>query len=252
MFKQNNISAVILAAGKGKRMLSKTQKVLHKIGNQPMVYYPLYNLLQAGITDLYVVVGFQAEKVKKTLGQNFKCHFVLQDKPQGTGDALRKALETISPEIKNVLVVGGDDSAFYSPQTLKDLVASHLKSKTPVTMMTLELEDDENPYGKVVRDNLGNFKVTLEDNEYKKSGLRTKEINTGAYVFEVEWAKHHINQIPLSSKGEYYINDLLNIAHAEEAPVNLYPLKNPHEWIGVNTKEDLKKANRLMRQRQNI
>lgn len=247
----NNISAVVLAAGKGKRMMSKTQKVLHKINGQPMVYYSLQNLLQAGINNLYVVVGFQAEKVKKVLGKDFKCHFVLQDKPLGTGDALRRALEIIDPAVKSVIVVGGDDSAFYSPQTLKDFVASHLKSQAPVTMMTLELADDDNSYGKVVRDNKGNFQVTLESKEYKNSGLYTKEINAGAYVFDVEWAKIHVNQIPLSQKGEYYINDLLNIAHAEGTPVNLYLLENLHEWMGVNTKDDLEKANKLMQQQQN-
>lgn len=241
----DKVAAVVLAAGKGTRMNSGTPKVLHQILDKPMIFYPLEKVKNLGIKNIYVVVGYQAEKVKKTVAQTNNCQFAMQRHTLGTAHALKQALRLIDPKHKDILVVNGDDSAFYAIDTLRSLITSHQKNKAVMTMMTME-KKEPNHLGRVIRDNKGNFLQILEWLDFQKSGLKTNEANCGAYVFDRKWLQDNINRVPKSSKGEYYITELLNIAKEESLPINLYPLKNSDEWVGINTPEELAQANRLM------
>lgn len=243
--KLDKVAAVVLAAGKGTRMNSGTPKVLHQILDRPMIFYPLEKLKDLGIKDIYVVVGYQAAKVRQAVAQTNNCHFAMQRHTLGTAHALKQALRLIDSKYQTILVVNGDDSAFYAIDTLNSLITSHQKNKAVMTMMTME-KKEPNHLGRVVRDNKGNFLQILEWLDFQKSGLKTNEANCGAYVFDRMWLQDNINRVPKSSKGEYYITELLNIAKEQNLPINLYPLKNSDEWVGINTPEELELANKLM------
>lgn len=243
--RNKKIAAVVLAGGKGTRMKSSRPKVLHKIGSQPMIFYSLSNLLELGINNTYVVIGHKGELVKKSISEIFNCKFVMQGKPLGTAHALKQALKKVGDEFEDILVVNGDDSAFYSQKTLSNFLLSHSKFGAKATMMTLKLGDD-NQLGKVTVDSKGNFLKIVEDKEYRESNLKTDIVNCGAYVFDTSWLKENIDKVPLSQKGEYYITELLNISKSEDYKVNLFTLKDPKEWVGVNSRDELKFANLMM------
>lgn len=244
-----NTAAVVLAGGKGTRMQSPKPKILHKIGGQPMIFYALNNLYQLGFQDIYVVVGFQANLVKKTIAKNFPVLFALQDKPLGTGHAVKTALEAMQKNYDNLLVVNGDDSAFYSQQTLKDFITSHQKSQAAVSLMTLKL-GDRNKLGKVIKTRDGKFLQMLEDKEYLDSGYKTEDVSCGAYMFNIPWLKENVKSLTLNPKGEYYINDLPNLAVQQGKKVKLFRLQNPKEWVGVNNRDELRYANLIMKGKQ--
>ncbi|MDO8429533.1 MAG: sugar phosphate nucleotidyltransferase [Candidatus Daviesbacteria bacterium] len=240
----NNLCAVILAGGKGTRMESELPKVLHEIKGVPMIYYSIEKLLSLGIEKIVVVVGFKAEDVKKKVQEKFQPEFAYQDTPLGTGHALSCALKDINEE-GDILVVNGDDSAFYRNQTLSNFIKSHLQSQAVATMMTLKMAE-ENSLGKIIVDSNSKFIRTIEAKEAKEQGLNSDLVNCGAYLFNISWVKKNISKIPQSVKGEYYITELFNIAATQGDNVNLYSITDQKEWVGVNTQDELSLANRLM------
>ncbi len=250
----NNIEAVVFAAGQGSRMESEVPKVLHPINGTPMILLTLKKLQDLGIINIVVVVGYKAEEVKKIISEGVKLihpeggklKFAYQEKQIGTANSLETALPYLEPETENILVLNGDDSAFYSLETLTQFIKSHIGGA--ISMITVSKPEASN-VGRVIRGANGSFENILEINEYLESGLTSDEVNCGAYIFDKDWVEGNINKVPKSPKGEFYITELLNIAKNEGVSINLYKLKDQNEWHGINTKEDWEKANSLMSSR---
>jgi bifunctional UDP-N-acetylglucosamine pyrophosphorylase / glucosamine-1-phosphate N-acetyltransferase len=241
-----SIQAIVLAGGRGKRMNSDKPKVVLPLGGKPMLYYTIRNLKRAGFEDIIIVVGFKADEVKKTLEPLGDFTFAKQAQPLGTADALKTGMKKLDKVTETILVVNGDDSAFYKKETLKAFVDSHIKHDAAISMLTTQVPEGAH-LGRVVRDKDNEFDLILEHPEYVSSGLSSTEVNCGAYVFNVRWVKQNISLVePSELSGEYYIISLLNIAKSEGSRVNLFQLSNPDEWQGVNTPEDLEKANKLL------
>lgn len=245
----DNIAAIVMAGGKGTRMNSDQPKVLHEIGGVPMIFHTLKNLREVGVKDIFTVVSHQSEQVIKAISPQFKVEFAHQLEPLGTADAVNSALFKMEHNYDNILVVGGDDSAFYSPSTLLELINSHLDSGSTVTMMTL-VDQEKKQLGKVFRDENGNFDKVMEKSEYEKLNLSSDEINCGVYVFEADWLKENIDKVEKNpQKGEYYLTDLINMAKEQAMKVNIFKLQNKNEWFGVNTPKELAEANRRFEDR---
>lgn len=238
-----NIAAIVMAGGKGTRMQSEKPKVLHEIGGEPMIFHTLRNLHQIGIADIFTVVSYRAQEVTDMVSSKFSVYFAHQLEPLGTGDAVKSALRKMEEEYQTVLVVGGDDSAFYSPATLTELVNSHLDTNSTISMMTL-IDPEKERMGKVFRTDNGEFDQLLEHSDYSKLELTSDEVNCGVYLFDYNWLKKNIDLLQKNSiKGEYYITELINIAKKQGKKINIFILQNKNEWFGVNTPEELEQAN---------
>ena len=134
----NNLGAIILAAGKGTRMQSTdVNKVALQLGEKPMVRHAVDRLESMNVSSIVVVVGFAKDPVVKSL-QGTSAVFADQNEPQGTGHAVVCGLEKVSNEIENVLVMNGDDSAFYTKEILENLIATHLENRADITVLTTE------------------------------------------------------------------------------------------------------------------
>lgn len=258
----HNLEAIVLAGGKGERMKSDTPKVLHQINGKPMIFYTLEKLIKLGIKNIIVVVGYKAGVVKKsiksfvpeifqkTLGAcsdhlgGVHLKFAKQKELFGTADALKAALEKLNPETVSILVLNGDDSAFYSIETLRDFIESQPRGR--ISVITAIKPDAE--IGRIIRDQDGNFEKILEFSEYQESSSSSDEINCGTYLFELSWLKKNLNKVQKNpQKGEYYLTEALNIAKNMGEQINLFQLKDPDEWMGINTQEDLERANLLLK-----
>jgi len=244
----HSLAAIVLAGGKGTRMQATLPKVLHHIADQPMIFYTLDTVNQLGLSQVYVVVGHQSKEVRKRISSKFKCKFAYQPKPLGTGHAVECALEKLDNKISTILVLNGDDSAFYKISTLQKFITSHFEGKCPVSMMTLNINRNRR-LGRIIRDEKGNFDKIVEAERDPEKGITSNEINCGLYVFNVAWIKENIEKIKLSDKGEYYLTDIFNLAKAEGVYVNLFSLENEAEWVGVNTPDELILANKQMEKR---
>lgn len=241
-----DIAVIIFAAGKGTRMNSFTPKVLREIAGRPMISYTLENLRKSGLREIIVVVGYKMNRViMETAGS---CKFAYQEKLLGTADAAYQGLLKTSDNIKTVVAMNGDDSAFYKPETIKEIINSHYQNQAVISFVSLIKENPEG-LGRVVRDKKGKLLSIVEEKEANISEKRIKEVNDGLYVFNKEWLQKNIKKVKKSSSGEYYIVDLIKQALKQTNKVNVFKLQNSDEWQGVNTREQLKEANYKMLKR---
>jgi len=239
-------SAIILAAGRGSRMKAKSKnKVAFKLNGQPMVAYTVDHLQQAGIKDIVAVVGFQADSVKAALHDQVK--YVVQQEQLGTGDAIKTAVPSIGSNIKTVLTVYGDDSAFYPPSLFQEMVEKKETEKCDLLFLTIHKEDPTG-LGRIVRDESGKVARIVEEKNATDQERQIKEINTGFYCFDKQFLIDHIADIqknPLS--GEYYLTDMVEIALSNGKKVEAFLVEDDSIWHGVNNRSDFAVAQKKIK-----
>ena len=242
--KQKTLGAIVLAAGKGKRMNSKRKnKVTFSLGNRPMILHAVKLLEAIEIGIIIVVVGFAKKSVIDVL-KDTSVIFAEQRKRLGTAHASSRALLKLPRHITDVLVLQGDDSAFYKPEILKKLISVHTLSKSVITFLTLDLQ---NPFGlgRVVRDSSDKVISVVEEKDATKKDRAITEINPACYVFKVNFLRKYLSKIKKSGvTGEYYLTNLIGIAIKNKEKVETVKIKGM-PWRGVNTKEELKEAQKL-------
>jgi len=243
----NNLTGVILAGGKGKRMNSHLPKIMHQILGRPMISYSLENLRNAGIKKIIPVLGYKRNVVLKILSTNVM--FAIQPKLLGTGNAVLNAFPKISKDTKNLLVINGDDSAFYTPETIKNVIELHKGDNSVLTFVSL-VQEDPTGLGRVVRDKKGILLGIVEEKNASGKQKKIKEVNDGLYVFNYKWLQKNIFNIKKNTIArEYYLPDLIEIALNNKEKVSVYTLPDSSEWQGINTQEELKKGEEKMQKR---
>ncbi len=153
MSSNNDIAIIILAVGKGTRMKSDIAKVLHKVAGKSMVVHVTDCALKIAKDSVHVVVGHQAEEVKKEVKKHYKVNFAFQEKLLGTGDAVKAAIPGLNSRIKDVLVLCGD-VPLIQISTLQHLVDGHKKAHAKVTVLATNV-DNPTGYGRIVLDKSG-------------------------------------------------------------------------------------------------
>lgn len=236
-------SVIILGAGLGKRMNSSKPKILHEIAGRPMVFYSLENVRGAGLSDIVLVVGHEAEEVMGRVGNI--CKFAPQRKQIGTADAVKAGIKKIDNNSKNILVLNGDDSAFYEPHFLKKILDSHAKSKRVFTVVTSKV-DDPTGLGRIKRDKDGEVVADIEEKVATGQEKKMKEVNAGIYVFNKIWLSKYIAKVKKSPVGEYFLTDLVGIAVSSGFPINAYQA-DELPWRGVNNLIELSESDRAMK-----
>lgn len=244
---RKDIGVIVLAGGLGKRMKSDTPKVLQEIAGRPMIAFSLENLRKAQLGEIVVVVGYKKEEVIRRVGRGVK--FAVQKGILGTADAAGQGLKMISKGIKMVVVLNGDDSAFYRPETIGDVIVTHKKEGAVLTFVSL-MKENPTGLGRVVRDEKGNLVGIIEEEDATDIQRRVKEVNDGLYVFDKDWLANSLPKVTKSPvSGEYYLVELVAIALKGKNKVVTYRLKNNDEWFGINTREELAAADKKMRKR---
>lgn len=241
-----NVSAIILAAGEGTRMKAKHRnKVAYLLGGRPIVSYIVGTLITAGVDEIIAVVKFKEDSVRAALRASVR--YVRQGEKKGTAAALESGLRGLGPSATDVLVMYGDDSAFYTPDLIRFVVGEHRESDADATMVSV-LVDDPMGLGRIVRDGRGIVQRIVEEKNATDSEKTINEINTGLYCFRRSFIEKRIGEIAVSPiSGEYYLTDIIAVAlsHGEKVHACLYP--DNSIWFGVNTKSQWGKAQRLKR-----
>jgi bifunctional UDP-N-acetylglucosamine pyrophosphorylase / glucosamine-1-phosphate N-acetyltransferase len=240
------VSALILAAGEGKRMKSKKAKVLHEICGKSLLSWVSYQIQQSDVKRQIIVIGNQGEQVQKAMGNTFE--YALQTNQLGTGHAVMQAQEYIKNPKGTVLVLCGD-TPLIQEDTIRSLLKFHLENDHAVTVITAELEDPTG-YGRIVRNHEGNIDCIVEERDALEDVKKIKEINSGMYCFNqgllLESLKKLTND---NSQKEYYLTDTLQILSKEGFKVVPFKITDHHEILGVNDRVQLATAERLMQQR---
>lgn len=228
-----NISAIILAAGKGTRMRSELPKVLHKIGEKSMVEHVISTAKLAGCHNINVVYGYGGAQVKSKLsGANV--NLIEQKEQLGTGHAVAQASPMINKD-DTVLVLFGD-APLIKPETLIKLLEA--KPENGIGLLTVKLS---NPfgYGRIIREN-GEVVKIIEEKDTTESIRLIKEGNAGMIAANASDLSRWLGMIDNNNaQQEYYLTDVIAVARNEGASIVTAEPGDEIEVLGANDRIQL-------------
>ncbi|MGL6017970.1 MAG: bifunctional UDP-N-acetylglucosamine diphosphorylase/glucosamine-1-phosphate N-acetyltransferase GlmU [Gibbsiella quercinecans] len=238
------MSVVILAAGKGTRMYSDLPKVLHPLAGKPMVQHVIDAAMKLGAKNLHLVYGHGGDLLKSTL-QDGALNWVLQAEQLGTGHAMQQAAPHFADD-EDVLMLYGD-VPLISVDTLTRLLAA--KPQGGIGLLTVKL-DDPSGYGRIVREG-GEVVGIVEHKDASDEQRRINEINTGILVANGRDLKRWLGQLTNdNAQGEYYITDIIALAHHEGRKIEAVHPSRLSEVEGVNNRQQLARLERAYQSEQ--
>jgi bifunctional UDP-N-acetylglucosamine pyrophosphorylase/glucosamine-1-phosphate N-acetyltransferase len=237
--------ALILAAGKGKRMKSDLPKALHRLGGRYVVDYVIDSARKAGIQRQILVIGHQAEKVRQAL-KDREVEFVLQEKQLGTGHAVMTA-EPLLTDFDGDLVVLCGDMPLVRPETIKSLIDERHRLDAAATVLTVVLEDPAH-YGRIVRGDNGLLEAIVEYRDADDNIRQIKEVNTATYCFDWKELKLILSRLDDDNdQGEYYLTDSIAILVGNGRKVGALVASDPSEGFGINSADELLAVEKLIK-----
>ena len=235
-----NISIVILAAGFGTRMKSKTPKVLHNISGFPMIYHSIKEAKKIS-NDIKVVLYHKNEIVKKEIERYFDgIEFIIQDVKNypGTGGALRG----LAYKHNKVMILNGD-----MPLVQNNELQKFMEIEADIVMSVIELKNPTG-YGRVVIQN-NEVKKIVEQKDASKEELDIKAVNAGVYLVKKDILENYIPKLSNQNLSkEYYLTDIIEMAKKDGKIIKPIFVKE-EDFKGVNSRKDLAEAEVIMQQR---
>ena len=243
------LAGVVMAAGEGRRMRSRTPKTLHRVCGREMVRYPVELLRDAGAERVVVVVSPENhDSIRAVLGDSVE--YAVQPERDGTAGALACCAPLLVGQAERVLVTGGD-SPLVSAESVSRLLDKHTAQAARMTLLTAP-GWGETDLGRVVVDN-GKVSGIVEAADAGTSPDTHKtdvcDVNAGVYCFEAEWLWRTIKRVQPSPSGERYLTALAAIGASHGAGVFAAEAADPTEAFGVNDRIQLAIVEEVMRQR---
>ncbi|QSX37258.1 bifunctional UDP-N-acetylglucosamine diphosphorylase/glucosamine-1-phosphate N-acetyltransferase GlmU [Shewanella sedimentimangrovi] len=228
-----SLNVVILAAGKGTRMRSDLPKVLHSVAHKPMVQHVIDTARELNADKINLVYGYGGELLRTKLGAQ-PLNFVLQAEQLGTGHAVAQAIPHIDDN-DTVLVLYGD-----VPLTRKETLEALLAARQPdgVAVLTVHL-DNPTGYGRMVREG-GKVVGIVEQKDASPEQLMITEINSGIMAVPGKKLKSWLGRLENNNaQGEFYLTDIIAMAHADGIAIDTAHPANPIETEGANNRVQL-------------
>ncbi len=244
-----SVGTVILMAGESKRFQGeeKISKILTPIAGKPISWYPIEAAVQLNLPTT-LVLGHQKDEVKKMACNNFKdadLTFAIQDKQLGTGHALQCTQSHWQAD--NILVLNGDHP-LTSSFMLSKLITSHEQTGADVSIL-IARPIGQCSWGRIIQED-GKTRI-VEAIDFDNETQDFEFVNAGYYLFKRSFLEKHIDELWLhENKGEYYLPDLIEIAHRNDLKVNCVEV--PFDDVfGINTQEEFAYAEKLLHERSN-
>jgi bifunctional UDP-N-acetylglucosamine pyrophosphorylase/glucosamine-1-phosphate N-acetyltransferase len=252
-----SVSAIILAAGEGTRMRSTRPKPLHMICGRAMVLHVIHSLELLAPDRTAVVVGHGAEQVTKKVQQMApswaNVAFVEQHEQNGTGDAAAIGMTAFGGDDyddESTIVVLPGDTPLLRPDTLRELVETHVECGNAATLLT-SVMDDPTGYGRVIRKPDGQAARIVEHRDAAPDELDVKEICTSIYAFRRDLLGPALRKLTTdNAQGEYYLTEVISVLGAMGHRIGVVQAP-AGETQGVNDRWQLALAERELRSRTN-
>ena len=236
------IPAVILAAGKGTRMKAPEPKAAVQVGGRPMVARVVSAMRDGGATRVLVVVGHRAADVQAALGPHVE--YVVQEEQLGTGHAVRCTEPYLAGHVGPVLVAYSD-IPLLRKRDIAGLIRHHLRTGAAATLLTAVF-DEPGMLGRIVRAPDGSVARIVEARDATPEELAIREINVGVYGFQAPLLFEALAQVTNdNAQGQYYLTDTIRILVSRGHRVEAVAMEVSHTGMGVDTVEDLARAQRL-------
>jgi bifunctional UDP-N-acetylglucosamine pyrophosphorylase/glucosamine-1-phosphate N-acetyltransferase len=238
---------IVLAAGKGKRMLEPSlPKVLVPLAGKPLLGWVLDALLPLHLDRIVVVVGYKHEDVIAYLGASYpSVQWAYQNEQLGTGHAVLQVQPLLGECDATLLIVNGD-VPLVRTETLAELLTHHRRKSATITLLSTVVPSPDG-YGRIVRTSAGHFEAIVEDSELQQHQRGIAEINTGIYAAEsrvlFDSLAHVRNE---NAQGEYYLTDAVAIAAEHGHPIEVRCHPDWRQFAGVNTRRQLEELEQML------
>jgi bifunctional UDP-N-acetylglucosamine pyrophosphorylase / glucosamine-1-phosphate N-acetyltransferase len=240
----DELAAVVMAGGLGTRMKSAVPKHLHTVLGRRMVDWVIAAARDAGVERVVVVASPDTRDLFDDV------EVAVQERPLGTGDAVRAARAALDGSAGDVLVLNGDVPAL-TPATLQALVEVHRDAAAAATVVSFE-PADARAYGRIVRDGDGRLARIVEAADATPAELALGEVNSGIYAFRGDRLWPVLERLePHNAQGELYVTDALGLLVSDGEPCAVHLAPDPVEVEGINTRAELAAAVAALRDRVN-
>lgn len=255
----NKTTAIILAAGLGKRMNDpETPKVLFTLLSKPLLGYVVdvvENLNNSGIevSESIYIIGHHREKVKNFVKNYYNSNnithnfdFAVQEEQLGTGHAVNQAKDTVKNSDENILILCGD-VPFLTADTISRFITTHHNERRDISVLST-YTDNPKGYGRIVRDENGNFIKITEEKDANENEKLINEVNSGIYYLKAKLLFDLLKDVKSNNaQNEYYLTDIISIGLSQNLGIVALPLAKFNELQGINTQEELQKAEELIK-----
>ncbi|HEU4811577.1 MAG TPA: bifunctional UDP-N-acetylglucosamine diphosphorylase/glucosamine-1-phosphate N-acetyltransferase GlmU [Nocardioides sp.] len=245
----NDLTVIVLAAGGGTRMKSKTMKVLHPVGGRTMIGHVLNAVQAMEPRRIVAVVGVQREQVSAHI-QELVPDVVLavQETQSGTGHAVRVAVETAG-SITGTVVVAAGDTPLLEGESLRAFAAEHEAAQHAVSILS-GVVGEPFGYGRIVRNEEGDVEAIVEEKDASRDQREIHEISSGILAFDAEFLLEALPRIGNdNSKGEYYLTDTVRLARDAGLTVGAFVIEDVAQTHGANDRAQLADLGRELNRR---
>ncbi|MBR1374495.1 MAG: bifunctional UDP-N-acetylglucosamine diphosphorylase/glucosamine-1-phosphate N-acetyltransferase GlmU [Cardiobacteriaceae bacterium] len=242
----NDLTVVILAAGKGTRMRSKSTKVLQKIAAKPMIFHLLETIKNIPeISRSAVIYGFGGDEVTAEISANFPETLLIEQKEQlGTANAVKSALEIIPDNGATLVLLG--DTPLLQKHTITEILQA---AETQDLVLLSAILDNPKGYGRIIREN--NFVTRIvEEKDANSEEKLVKEINTGVMLIDNQALKKNLIKINnKNAQQEYYLTDIISLIKEYGGNIAAVVAQNTDEVLGINDRIQLAQAEKIYQNR---
>lgn len=245
----SDLHVAVLAAGKGTRMKSDIPKVLHPVSGRPLLDFVLRTAAALRPASITVVVGYQADAIRKKYRDRSDLTFVTQEPQLGTAHAVLQTEPLLASREGTLLLLSGD-VPLLGAATLHRLVEAHLAAAAAATVLTAVVERPYG-YGRIVRlaDAIARI---VEERDASPAERQIREINSGVYAFDLAPLFPSLRQVAAqNAQGEYYLPDLVAVYRRRKLPVGTVLVDDPREIRGINSRTELADVGGIVRQQKN-
>ncbi|NBO18799.1 MAG: bifunctional UDP-N-acetylglucosamine diphosphorylase/glucosamine-1-phosphate N-acetyltransferase GlmU [Proteobacteria bacterium] len=239
---------LVLAAGGGTRMRSKLPKVMHKLGGTPLISHVLACAAPLGPEKTVLVLAPHMETVQQEATKTAPgCQFAVQEKPLGTGHAVKSALAHFK-DYKGVVLVLYGDTPLIATDTLQALLAGHAQHKATISLLGM-CPTPPTGYGRLVMREQPYVQRIVECKDATPAEKEIPWVWAGVIAFDAQFLARSLEKLqPSPVTQEYYLTALIEMAAAEQLRTVMVPV-SVQEAMGINTRAQLAEAEAALQQR---
>ena len=244
---KGGISVIVLAGGLGTRMRSSVPKVLYPLLGRPILRWVLECVRALGPEQVVVVTNPKTDRQIRAATEDMALVYAIQRRPLGTANAFATGIRALGGPEGPVLVLNGD-TPLLRPETLRRFIGQAQKRSLSLGVLSFYCQAPQG-YGRVIRDGTGRAIAIREEKDLSETERQIKEVNSGVYYMKTEAQAlvRRIKKNPL--KGEYYLTDIVGLALKRGLAFDVLQVGREEEFLGINTKEELLQAQRILRRR---